>query len=264
MSDQPWVSASRGFGEAVRTYHRRHGRAVDDPSVDATVRTNTVLVPQRARIVMLLLRELAGREHLREQRVLEAGCGFGALAGYLAWHEGPRQVVGIDNRTDFIEAATECSRGLGLGARLQFRVADMRDLDGIEDGAFDVVVVNNAYVYLPTACDGEEALGAFRRVLAPGGSLVFHQANKWVWHEPFSQDPLVHLLPPAIARRISGVTGWKHNHGRVRLVSPRQLRRALRRHGFVDVRTGAPHHGRILTGTKMRGARYFGAVARRP
>jgi SAM-dependent methyltransferase len=80
----------------------------------------------------------------------------------------------------------------------------------------------------------DAALHELHRVLAPGGRIVLYHANKWRLREPFSKDPIVHLLPPPLARGVSRVTGWRHNHGRVRLLSPLELSRRARRAGFVE------------------------------
>ena len=112
----------------------------------------------------------------------------------------------------------------------------MRDLERLGTEAFDLVVANNSFIYLATQRDVTTALAEIHSALRPGGHVLFYQANRWRWDEPFTKDPLVHLLPPALGKFVARLTGWRHNHGRVRLLSPLELRRRLSRAGFVDFR----------------------------
>ena len=195
--------------------------------------------------------------------MVEAGSGFGALAGYLAWRYSPRQVMAFDIRQDYVESARRSAAELGVGSRLLYETGDMRDFAAIRDGSADVVVLNNAFIYLATRADMNRALSALARVLRPGGLALFYHANKWSLREPFTKDPLIHLLPPALADRIANVTGWTHNHGRVRLLSPPEMRRRLGRAGFRDVRVGGYANGRVVTGRQAYLATFYGTVGRR-
>jgi ubiquinone/menaquinone biosynthesis C-methylase UbiE len=264
LNGSEWMNLSQGFAESVEAYHQRQGREASDPAVRSSVTTNTQLVPQRTENLLQLLRELTKRETLAGTKIAEIGCGFGALAGFLAWSEDVRKVVGIDNRSDYIEAATESSKRLGVEERLDFIESDMRDLDGFADEEFDVAIVNNTFIYLTSKADMDTALREIHRVLVPGGHVLFFHANRWRWRDPFSQDPVVHLLSPSLAKLVSRMTGWTNNHDRMRLISPRELKRRLRRAGFVDAVAGVVDRGTLLTGSKLRGRDHYGMVARRP
>jgi len=257
-----WEELSGVYTELVRDYHARLGHDPSSPEVERTVRTNTELVPRRADNLLRVLGD-AGGGGVEGRRVLEVGCGFGALAAYLAWSAGPERVVAVDVRPEFVEAAASAAARLGLEERLSVRPGDMRDLDALGEEPFDVVVANNSFIYLPSARDMTQALSQFRQALRPGGQLVFHHANPWRWRDPFSQDPLVHLLPAPLATAVCRFTGWRHNHGRVKLVSAPRLAWMLRRAGFsapTVVGAGKARNQRGL-------GRYFGGfyfvVARR-
>lgn len=103
-----------------------------------------------------LLPPVAGRS------VLDAGCGSGPLAAWLAG-QGAR-VTGIDASARMIELAD--ARGL---PRASFSVADLRDPLAFADGAFDIVVASLVLHYLR---DWVPPLRELRRVLRPGGALV--------------------------------------------------------------------------------------------
>ena len=239
--DQPdpsaWLTASAAYGEAVRDYHLARGRSADEPAVQTTIQTNTERVPHRADHLLALMAELTGVTTLRDRSVLEVGCGFGALAGYLAWSQQPAHMTGLDVRKEFVQTAQDAANRLGLADRLTFARGDMTDLSSIADASVDVVLANNALIYVTTKAGVRQALSEFARVLRPDGVLVVYHANRWRLREPFTKDPLVHLLHPRVANVVSRVTGWRHNHGRVLLLSPPALSRLARRSGFADVRT---------------------------
>jgi hypothetical protein len=107
------------------------------------------------------------------------------------------------------------------------------------------------------------AVAELHRVTAPGGRVCFFHANVWQLREPFTRAPLVHLLPARLADAIAPVTGWKHNHGRVRLVSAPALRRMLRRGGFEEVEIGTVRGGRVARPPRAYLGRFYAAVARR-
>jgi SAM-dependent methyltransferase len=98
----------------------------------------------------------------RGREVLDAGCGVGYGAAFLAEHA--RRVVGVDRDEDAI----------GYGRRryarpnLELRVGDLLDLD-LPDDAFDAVCSFETIEHLP---DLERYLGEMARVLRPGGTYL--------------------------------------------------------------------------------------------
>jgi SAM-dependent methyltransferase len=259
-----WAAAADGFGAAVERYYAARGRDGADAALRATIRTNTELVPQRADMLLRLLQRLGGRSNVTGARIVEAGCGFGALAGYLAWRTDCASVLAFDVRDDLVDAARDSAGPLGVGDRLVYEPGDMRTFGPVPDAWADVVVLNNAFIYLPTAADMALAVTSLRRAVAPGGHVVVYHANRWRSREPFSGDPLVHLLPPRLADAVSRRTGWKHNHGRVRLLSPPRMAWMLRRAGFEHVRIGGWRRSAFVTGPRAYPAPYYGVVARAP
>jgi hypothetical protein len=109
----------------------------------------------------------------------------------------------------------------------------------------------------------DRALSTFHRVLAPGGWLIVYHANKWRLREPFSKDPLMHLLPRPIADAVGRTTGWRHNKGRVRLLSPRELRRRARAAGFTRDRIVGFGPGVSTAGPRRHFGQFYGFAARR-
>jgi SAM-dependent methyltransferase len=257
-----WEEVSSVYADSVREYHARSGRAPSSPDVERTVRVNTELVPRRGDNLLGLLEEL-GDIRLEGKRVLEVGCGFGALAAYLAWKARPERLVATDIRPEFLEAAAAAASGIGLDDRLVVKEGDMRDLAALGEDPFDVVIANNAFIYLPTHADMTRALRQFAEALAPGGRILLYHANRWRWTEPFSKDPLVHLLPAPLAKAVCRLTGWRHNHGRVRLVSAPRLMWMLHRAGFADLKVVGFGKERHRSGVRRFFGNFYGVVGRR-
>jgi SAM-dependent methyltransferase len=261
--DSAWQKATSAFEDVLRRHFEALGRAQDDAASASTVRTNTELVPKRAGNLLALSRELLGIDSLAGLRVLELGCGFGALATYLALRERPAELVALDTREDYVALAAEASEAVGAPVP-RFRVGDMRTLDELPTASFDLAIYNNSFIYLPRRADMRQALRSLARVLRPGGAALFYQANRLALREPFTHDPILHLLPPRVARTVCGVTGWRHNHGRVRLVSPDGLRLMLLRTGFRHVRQAGWYEGKLVSGARGRLTPFYGLGATLP
>ncbi len=108
---------------------------------------------------------LSDVEFPRGARVLEVGCGTGAVTRVLARWPGVTEVVGIDPSPIFLAKARELGRGL---TNLSFKEADGRSLP-FEDQAFDSVVYHTTLCHVPGP---ERALAEGFRVLRPGGWLA--------------------------------------------------------------------------------------------
>jgi cyclopropane-fatty-acyl-phospholipid synthase len=97
-------------------------------------------------------------------RVLEIGCGWGALAEMATAEYGAR-VTGLTLSTEQLEFARQRLERLGLAAQADLRLQDYRDVD---DGPFDAVVSIEMFEAV-----GREYWGGFFRTLRerlkPGG-----------------------------------------------------------------------------------------------
>jgi SAM-dependent methyltransferase len=100
----------------------------------------------------------------RRSRILDAGCGSGRLAAYLAGQG--HDVLGIDIDPLLIDAGLTDHPGLPL------RQLDLRDVSPTL-GEFDVVAsAGNVMVYLEPGSE-RSVLAALASVLRPGGRAVF-------------------------------------------------------------------------------------------
>lgn len=92
-------------------------------------------------------------------RVLDLGCGIGHSYDRLA----ARETVGVDLDAEAL-----------AGQQRETRVADMRDLP-FGEAEFDAVLSVHSIEHVP---DPEHALNEARRVVAPGGTVVFVTPNR--------------------------------------------------------------------------------------
>lgn len=151
------------------------------------------------------LRTVAG---WRRGRVLDIAVGGGRTTGLLA--RSAASYVGIDIAEGMVDLARERFPTADL------RVGNARDLAGLDDGSFDLVVFSFNGIDSLDHQDRRLALRAMRRALAPGGRAVFStfsidgvsfDERPWTLHGLRSGRALQHLAvnvrhPVAWARSI--------------------------------------------------------------
>jgi ubiquinone/menaquinone biosynthesis C-methylase UbiE len=97
-------------------------------------------------------------------RVLELGCGTGAVSRFLCGLPAVAEVVGVDPSPHFLDRARELSSGQAV----EFVTGDARRLE-FADGEFDAVISHTTLCHVP---DPDLALAEAFRVLKPGGKLA--------------------------------------------------------------------------------------------
>ena len=106
---------------------------------------------------------------LREgMRVLDAGCGIGALAFYLGRHVKGVSFTGVDLDGVFIKTAQEQAAGMPAANSYTFLQGDAVHL-AFEDGSFDLVVSQTLLTSLP---EYREAIREMSRVTADNGVVA--------------------------------------------------------------------------------------------
>ena len=147
------MSTNSGFNVAADAYDRFMGRY------------STLLSPQMA--------DLAGVA--RHQRVLDVGCGPGALTAVLVDRVGADNVTAVDPSEPFVEAA-----------RLRFPEVDIRQAPAedlpFEADAFDAAI---AQLVVHFMTDPVAGLREMRRVTRPGGIVA-----ACVWDHAGGRGPL--------------------------------------------------------------------------
>lgn len=114
-------------------------------------------------------------------RVLDLGSGSGNVSMLAAQLVGPEgSVVGIDCNAAAVSRAQTYFSGVGID-NVEFRVADVQTLDGVEVG-FDAVVGRLVYMYLE---DPTEALRQAATRVRPGGLICLQEADmSYSWSAP--------------------------------------------------------------------------------
>jgi ubiquinone/menaquinone biosynthesis C-methylase UbiE len=103
-------------------------------------------------------------------KVLDAGCGEGSVALYLAKHDG-LGVTGIDLLDSNITRAQQSAQREGLDERTTFFEADYSNT-GLPDSSFDALYTMETLVHSP---DYKKTLAEFHRVLRPLGRLAIFE-----------------------------------------------------------------------------------------
>jgi 2-polyprenyl-3-methyl-5-hydroxy-6-metoxy-1,4-benzoquinol methylase len=128
------------------------------------------------------LGDVAGR------RVLEVGCGSGALAVYLALQGA--EVVGIDVSRGNCRVAERRATVSGIGRQAAFRAEPVEYLAD-PDGHYDLIVGNQVLHHVDLA----QAMPNLHRMLKPGGRAVFCEPVL------FAPDALAQLRDSAFVTR---------------------------------------------------------------
>jgi trans-aconitate 2-methyltransferase len=157
---------------------------------------------------------LARIRQLRPSRVVDLGCGTGALTEVLAdlWPEA--QITGIDRSPEMLTQAEPLVR-----PKLSF---EHRDIESFRPTGEDLLISNAALHWIP---DHESLLLRFAKALPPGGTIAFQV--------PFNDDAPSHML----LRKLCHGPEWRnllsdpkrHTHA----LSGVEYARMLLNHGFT-------------------------------
>src|SRR5262245_37071718 len=107
--------------------------------------------------------------------VLDLGCGDGTTA-IPAARRGA-DVLGVDIASNLVEAARRRAAAEGL-TNARFEEGDARDLDGLDDGSFDLTVSVFGAMFAPQPADVAREMV---RVTRPGGRIVM---GNWIPDDP--------------------------------------------------------------------------------
>jgi len=150
-----------------------------------------------------------------DERILDMGCGRGAVLLMAAQHLSTGRAVGVDiwRTTDQSGNAAEVTRrnavAEGVAERVELHTGDMQALP-FEDGSFDLVLSSLAIHNIGGRAGREQAIREAVRVLRPGGRLMIVDVRATKQY----QATLASLGMHAVARRWLGL-----RYGTARLVT---------------------------------------------
>jgi len=212
------------LGRAVVEHYAAHGQRLQGPPGLNTLVTNSTLVERRGATLLRILEEDRG-ESLEGLRLLDIGCGFGALAVFFAARGGT--ITAFDPNEERLAVGREVAGRHNLP--IEWLRGSMQT-HRLPAGSFDIAVMNNSLCYLVDPAARHAALRLTRDVLRPGGRLIIRDPNLCNPRDQFTSLPGLHWLGPDLAGRAAARLGRARST--VRLRSPLGLRRELRRAGF--------------------------------
>jgi arsenite methyltransferase len=166
--------------------------------------------------------DLLNQLNLRgDERILDLGCGRGAVLLMAARHLTTGQAVGVDlwrgvdQSGNSIDATRRNAVAEGVADRIELHTADMTALP-FDDNSFDLIVSSLAIHNIPGSAGRAKAISEAVRVLRPGGRLMIADIRATAQH----QKQLTNLEMKDVARRRLGWRFWWGGPwGATRLVS---------------------------------------------
>lgn len=158
-------------------------------------------INSRHRIILLKLKEAGLRKN---SRVLEIGCGVGALTGFIAKHVTDGKITGVDISPASVAFAKEKYKHL---KHVDFLVSDMTNFT--HDEKYDIVLFPDVLEHIPTEAH-QNIFNTVSKLMADDGMIAINlpQPNCIRWfhkHKPeilqiidldIETDHLVNILYP--------------------------------------------------------------------
>lgn len=182
-----------------------------------------------------LLALLADEHDLAPATALDVPCGIARHAVPLA--DRGVAVTGVDLSPEYVERARERAAEAGVDDAVTVHEGDMRDLGGVVDGRFDLVLnMWTSFGYYDEATD-RAVLAALRERVAEGGALVMEMANK--------EGVLANFQPDGVDMREG------HVSFETREYDPVASRMHTEREVFAKADEGLEHLGTMTYETRM-------------
>lgn len=187
-----------------------------------------------------------GKEALRQQEILEIGCGGGLICASLA--QRGAVMTGIDPSSAALQTAREHIQRDNLGQVVHFEQGYAESLP-YADGSFSVIVCLDVLEHVR---DLDATIREVARVLAPGGVFIFDTINRTF---------LSRLALIWIGERFfqgSGLLPGLHEY--TQFIKPRELRSILSAHA-LHIHELAGFMPRFVKGRLTLGTGWFKGVS---
>ena len=189
MTTRDFTPIADSLRSNVLAFYAERGESLEGPAGVNTLETNSGFVERRATPLLQTLSQITGRDSIDGLRLIDLGCGFGALAVFFAGRGAT--VTGIDPMADRLEVGRAVAAEHGLP--VEFGQGRMEKLD-FADESFDLAIQNNSLCYITEREDRRAALAETARVLRPGGFVVIRNPNRWHPRDQFTGLPLIPLI----------------------------------------------------------------------
>ncbi len=199
------------------------------------------ITDERCDYIIERVERVFGREAIRQQDILEIGCGGGLIAYNLAQHGAV--MVGIDPAAGALATARAQMQHHQLGQNAYFQQGYAEKLP-FADGTFSVIVCLDVLEHVQ---DLRATIHEIARVLAPGGVFIFDTINRtflarlvllWIGEGLLGHVPTIGLVP-----------GLHHYD---QFIKPHELHAVLTENGLqVQEMTGFMPHGLKRGGIKL-------------
>jgi len=136
----------------------------------------------------------------QDSYVLDVGCGVGATPSILAKEVGCR-VMGVDLLDKMVEQSRARAKADGIEDRVDFKVADARELP-FEDDLFDAVISESVNIFFS---DKQQAMREYVRVTKAGGYVGM---TEMTWLKPPSPRVEQSFRDMVYAHALDA-SGWK-------------------------------------------------------
>ena len=150
--------------------------------------------PIPAEDMRLWVEETVGRiQELKPRRVLEIGCGSGLLLTRIA--PGCESYTGLDFSASVIEQLGGYVRQRPDLSRVELRQGLAHELEFLQDGSVDLVILNSVVQYFPSASYFLKVLAQAVRVTREGGNIFIGDVRNLALLDAFAASVQLHKAP---------------------------------------------------------------------